>query len=270
MLQTLKEIFITHIRMFSNIVRAGWVDVLKETDGAFFGWFWLIAKPVIYVTMFSFAMGIGLRQAGTGDGEYPYIIWLAAGLIPWFFMSKVFSKGSKVFESYKKLYNIGAYPLVIMPGIAAVSYLFVFLVSFALLIILAIIMGVYPSIYWLQLPVIFLCMYVFYFFFSLFSSCLSTISKDYQKLVGTISMVFFWTSGILFDVSGIDNAFFNAYLTINPFAFIVSGFRAVLTEHGLFFADAAHLLGFAAVVLITVVVSCALFNRLKTVLQDSL
>jgi teichoic acid transport system permease protein len=269
MINTLKEIFVENVRCFSCILRAGWVDVQKDTDGAFLGWFWLVAKPVIYVAMFSVAMGVGLRQGQLEGSDAPYIVWLAAGLIPWFCMQRVFSSGSKVFSSKKKLMNLGTFPVVTIPSIAAILGFFVFLVSFAMLLILTLAMGVTPSIYWLQLPLIFICMVVFFYFFSLLSSCLSAVSKDYQKLVGTISMAFFWTSGILFDISHINNPLFNTYLALNPFTFITRGFREVICFDAWFFVDWEHLLGFGIVVLMTILTSCVLFRRLKTVVQDS-
>ena len=69
------------------------------------------------IAVYWFVFQVGFRSADV-DGNYPFILWFMAGIIPWFFFSEALSSCTNVFMEYsylvkkvlakrfKKLYNI--------------------------------------------------------------------------------------------------------------------------------------------------------------------
>ncbi len=60
-------------------------DFKVKYAGSYFGVFWAFFQPIIQILIFWFVFQVGF-QAGPVKG-YPYVLWLIAGIIPWFFFS---------------------------------------------------------------------------------------------------------------------------------------------------------------------------------------
>ena len=106
MLYTLKELFGNLKEWKSQIFHLAFIEMRKASHGTALGWVWVFAKPAMYIGCFWFALEAGLkasRVSGLSGGEY--MIWLAAGIIPWFFLQKMLGGGSDVFRKYTYLEN---------------------------------------------------------------------------------------------------------------------------------------------------------------------
>ena len=96
-----------------QIGRLALFELVKKSRGAVLSWSWFFIKPAMYIFCFWFALDIGLR-VGSGAGEAgapPYILWLCAGLIPWFFMQDMLGAGIDVMHRYPYLVNKIKFPL---------------------------------------------------------------------------------------------------------------------------------------------------------------
>lgn len=54
-----------------------------------FGWgaVWGVVQPLITIVLYWFVFQVGFRNGSVQNGM-PYILWLMAGLVPWFFFSE--------------------------------------------------------------------------------------------------------------------------------------------------------------------------------------
>jgi teichoic acid transport system permease protein len=176
--------------------------------------------------VFWFAFSIGLRLGGDVEG-YPYILWLIAGYIPWFFMSDMLTGGAGSLRKYSYLVTKVKFPVSTIPSFVALAQLAVHLVLMAIVMLIFVCFGYFPDLYLLQLPIYMLLMLVSFTIWGLFSSMLGAISSDFLNLVKSLTMAVFWLSGIMWDINdvGLHHPWITGILMFNPVTFIATGYR---------------------------------------------
>ena len=203
-------------------------DLIKTFSGAALGWAWAVIKPAVLIFVLWFAFGLGLRLVNQTPNGFPFILWLMAGLIPWFFMNEMLTEGANALRQYNYLVTKMRFPIATIPTFVGISklYVHIFLVGLTLLFFFA--YGVRPDKYLLQLPIYMLFMLLFFIAWAQFSSLLSCMSKDFYNLVQAATQALFWLSGILYDVNTMAvPGWLKIFLMLNPISFIASGYRNV-------------------------------------------
>lgn len=228
---TIINILKEHITWRHQIIKLAFSDMKKTYSGAALGWAWAIVKPTILIFVYWFAFTVGLRGAGDrAAGDHPFVIWLIAGIISWFYMSEMISGGSGCFKNYSYLITKMKFPVSTIPTFVAISKLFIQLGLIGITIIFFAFFGYYPDIYMLELPIYIILMLLFFIPWALFSSMLSAVSKDFQNLIKSFITAIFWMSGILWDVNKISHGWLRTLLMFNPVTFIATGYRNVFVS----------------------------------------
>ena len=64
-------------------------DFKTKFAGSYLGTIWAFVQPVVTVLIywFVFDKAIGMRASIRGELPLPYVLWLVAGIVPWFFFS---------------------------------------------------------------------------------------------------------------------------------------------------------------------------------------
>ena len=255
----------------SHILNLGLFDLRKQSRGAVLGAAWFFLKPAMYIFVFWFALEVGLRAGGSDSASgAPYILWLMAGLIPWFYMQDMLGKGIDVFHSYAYLVNKIKFPLAAIPSIFAVATTIVQLGLVAALLVVYFACGQGLDLYLLQLPVALVLMVAFFYLFSLMTSCLSAVSKDFMNLLRTLQTPVFWLSGIIFDVFAFDYEWLTAILMFNPVTFIASMYRAALYDKMWIWERTGAIEGFVIVFVVTLIVTVIVYARTREEVPDVL
>lgn len=245
------------------------IDLVKTCRGAVLGWAWLFVKPAIYISVFWFALAFGLR-AGDDAGSCPYIVWLACGLIPWFFMQDMVNSGSNVYKRYAYLVNKIRFPLPAISAFYVLSKFMVYAASFAVLLAACVLAGVPLGFALAQVPLVAAVMYVFFAAWSMAVSPLSAVSKDFANLIKTLGMPLFWVSGIIYDVSALNIAWIQAVLAFNPVTFFVEAHRAALVGNQWLWERPELLWPFALVFGVTLAVAVLAQRRARQEVADVL
>ena len=245
-------------------------ELKKQSRGAALGWLWFFIKPFMYIGVFWFALEIGLR-AGKSMGGPPYILWLMAGMIPWFYMqSHVGGTGVDVFHKFSYLVNKIKFPLGAIPVIYSVSKLVIQLGMVVVLFAAYFVCGQGLDLYLLQVPIIWVLMIVFFYFFSLLLSCLTAFSKDVKNAMAAFSTPIFWLSGTIFDVSAIDIEWVRNILLFDPVTFLVQGSRACFYDKYWLWEKPDMCLAFACVFIVTVALALFVYKRTQEEISDVL
>ena len=134
---------------------------MKTYRGAALGKIWLFAKPAVYILVFWVALKFGLRSSSDVNGK-PFLLWLAAGVFPWFFMSDMITTGSDVYRRYPYLVNRIKFPLSLISTFYTLSLLIIFACMMAFTIVVALLTGVHLGRYMLQLPLVMVFMFLFW------------------------------------------------------------------------------------------------------------
>ena len=206
----------------------------------------------------------------SGSEGTPYILWLMAGLIPWFYMQDMLNQGSDVYHRYSYLVNKIKFPLSGIPTIFNIS---TFVVHCGLVVVLLIayaLCGQTPDVYLIQLPLGMALMFIFFDMFSLVTSLLSAISKDFKNLVKTLSTPLFWLSGIIFNVYALGIDWLQTILMFNPITFFASIYRCAVYDKTWIWDNPEAIIGMAIVFVITLVAMLVIYHRTREEVPDVL
>ena len=255
-----------------QVSRLSLFDLVKKSRGAVLSWAWFFIKPAMYIFCFWFALEVGLRVGGGGqaEGAPPYLIWLCAGLIPWFFMQEMFGQGSDVFHRYPYLVNKIKFPIAAIPTIFTGATLIVQLMLQAVLFIIYFLYGQPLTLYLLQVPLLLVLMFVFWTMFSLMISLLSALSKDVANLMKALSTPVFWLSGIIFDMSKIDIPVIQRIMDFNPVTFFAGSFRDAFYDHTWFWENPDKFIGFIVIFVLTLLVMVLVYRKFNEEVADAL
>lgn len=265
LLQILKE----HIEYRGQIFKLAKADLIKTYRGAALGWTWAIIKPTVTIFVYWFAFAIGLRANSTVKG-YPYLLWLIAGVVPWFYMSEMITGGTDCIRRYSYLVTKMKFPVSTIPTFVNISKFIIHAMLIYMVIVIFRLFGYVPDIYLLQLPFYMLLTFIFFNVWSLFSGPLAAISKDYSNLVKAFITAVFWLSGILWDPSTVKNAMLKKVLKINPVTYLVTGFRNCFINKVWFWEQPKTLLCFIVVTLILLVFAVRVYKKLRKEIPDVL
>ena len=268
-MSTLKEILTDHFQYRTQLVKLAKADLKKTYSGSVLGWSWALIRPSILIFVFWFAFAFGLRKGGDVDG-YPFFLWLIAGMIPWFYMRDMITGGAGSIRKYKYLVTKIKFPTSTIPTFVSMALMVSHVGLVAVMILIYMGFGYMPTIYYLQIPLYMLFMFLFFTSWGLFSGLLSAISKDFLNLVKSLTQALFWMSGILYDASTIDNEVIRGILLFNPVTIIANGYRNAFIKHVWFWEEWQHLVNFAIVYVIMVILSVWAYRRLKKEIPDIL
>ena len=265
---TLSEILKEQWQWRKQILSLGLFDLKKTSAGAVLGPLWFFAKPAVYILVFWFALEVGLRSADQTGSDVPYILWLMGGLVPWFYIQEILGTGINVFKRYSYLVTKIKFPLAGIPTIFSISTFVVQLGLVVALLIVYFLCGLPLDLYLLQLPVALVLMFVFFNMFSLVTSLLSAISKDFMNLMKTLSTPLFWLSGIIFNVFNLGIPVIELVLMLNPITFIVTMYRCAVYDKMWIWDKPEAIIGFVVVFVVTLLVTLVIYRRTHEEVAD--
>lgn len=245
-------------------------ELKKQSRGAAFGYAWFFVKPIVYVFCFWFALAVGLKAGKSVSGDAPYILWLTAGIFPWFFMRDMLHSGVDVLRKYSYLVKKVKFPMGAIFTIYALSSMLIELMLWVVLMALYFACGQGFDLYLLQVSLLIVVMFVFWWFFSMLMSPLCAMSRDVRQLMNALSTPFFWLSGVLFDPSAVGNGLVQTALLFNPITFITKGFRDALYTKTWLWEDPTSCICFIGVFLLTAVLAIVVFKKTYKEVADVL
>ena len=99
-------------------------DFKTRYAGSYLGIFWAFVQPIVTIVVYWFVFQIGLRSGDVGDT--PFVLWLVAGLIPWFFFSEALGGGTGAMLEYNYLVKKVVFKISILQNYFRLVCTFVF------------------------------------------------------------------------------------------------------------------------------------------------
>jgi len=200
----------------------------------------------------------------------PFFLWLVAGLVPWFFMQEMLNAGSDVLHRYSYLANKIKFPISGIPTIFGISTLIVHLGLVVVLLIIFFAAGIPLDLFLIQVPFIIITMFLFFLMYSLTTSLLCALSKDFANLIKAIVTPLFWLSGVLYDPTTITILWVKRFLLFNPITFFATAYRDAFYTKTWIWDDLHRLGAFGVVFLATFITMLLLYKRLSKEVPDVL
>ena len=266
-MKTLAKILSEHILYRKQIFKLAKADLVKTYRGSALGWAWALIKPVVTIFVFWFAFTIGLR-AGNPVNGFPYFLWLIAGFVPWFYMSEMITGGAACIRNNKHLVTKMKFPVAVVPTFVSLSKFAVNLMLTVIMILIFVLFGYAPDIYYLQIPLYMIMMVLFFTVWGLFAGMLSAISKDFLNLVKAFSTAIFWMSGIIYNVNTIDIPWIRSILNYNPVTIVATGYRHTFIDKVWFFEDLYSMRCYIIVIAVMIILSIWAYKKLYKDIPD--
>ena len=270
MLKTLGTILKDNWEWRGRIANLSLFELRKKSRGAVLSWAWFFIRPAMYIFCFWFALEIGLRAGNANPDAPPYVLWLCAGLIPWFFMQDSINNGCDVLHRYPYLVNKIKFPLSAISSIYEGAQMIIELFLMVALFVIYFACGMGLDIYLLQVPILLLLMYVFWVMFSICFSQLSAISKDVANLIKALGTPIFWLSGVIFNVNDIPIPWLQTILNYNPVTFFTRAFRNAFYDKVWFWEDTSVLVGFVVVFVVLLLLMVVVYKKFNEEVADVL
>ena len=245
-------------------------DFRKRYAGSYLGTIWAMVPPIVTVAMywvvFDRIFGSGPQVTYTG-GEVPYVLFLTAGLVPWFFFSDAVMGGMTSLMEYNYLVKKVVFKVSILPIIKVTAAMFVHIGFSVVLVLIAAFYGYTPTVYTLQLFYYTFCEYVFILGLSYATCAIVLFFRDLQNLISIIMQVGMWATPILWNINTLREKY-KPFIKLNPMTYIVEGYRSAVYEQQWFWEHFYSSTYFWIVTALLFVVSALIFKKLKPMFAD--
>lgn len=207
-------------------------DFKKRYAGSYLGIVWAMAQPVVTVLMYwiVFDKVFDTRSQLVASGvEVPYVLYLTAGLVPWFYFSEAITQGTMALVEYNYLVKKVVFNISILPIIKVIAATFIHVFFVVVLLLVSIGYGYYPSIYTLQLIYYSFCMFLLVLGMSYLTCALVVFIRDLQQIINIALQIGMWATPILWSIEMLtDNM--KTLFKLNPLVYIVNGYRSAIYE----------------------------------------
>lgn len=243
-------------------------DFEARFAGSYLGVFWAFAQPVITVLLYWFVFQVGLRSGNVSD--YPFILFLMSGLVPWFYFSEALLGGTTSLVEYSYLVKKVVFEVRILPIVKAFSSIFVHLFFTVFVIAICIYYGFAPDMYMLQLVYYIAANCFLVLGLSYITSACTVFFRDMTQIVNIVLTVGIWLTPIMWNPSKGFSAVLLMVFKANPMYYIVDGFRDALLAKQWFWDKPLWTMYFWFFTVMIYVVGINLFNRLRIHFPDVL
>ncbi len=247
-------------------------DFKKRYAGSYLGAVWAMVQPVVTVIMywivFEKVFG-GQGPRGDNGAEVPFVLFLTAGLVPWFYFSEALNSGTNALLEYNYLVKKVVFKISILPIIKVIAAGFIHAFFVFVLLVVACGYGYLPSLYTLQLVYYSLCLFVLVLGLSYATCAVVVFFKDLSQIINIALQIGMWVTPIMWNIDQFDNGWIGL-LRLNPLVYVVSGYRSAIYGHSWFWENWAGTLYFWGVTAVLFALGAVIFKKLKVHFADVL
>lgn len=238
-----------------------WRDIRIQYAQTVMGFSWAIVQPVIQIVLFTIIFG---RIAQISTDGVPYVLFAAAGIIPWNYISQALISSCNSLVTNQHILSKIYFPRIIYPLAPVASYLLDFLISLAVIVAALIYYRVPLTWNLIQLPLVVLVMAGFCAGVGIWLSAFSVRFRDVKVGMPFVIRMLMYTAPVVYPVSKIPPEYLWVYC-LNPVVAIVEGFRACILGYPLSLA----VVGPGALIAMFILVSGIFyFQRIEHIFVD--
>lgn len=185
-------------------------DFKNRYAGSYLGRVWAFTQPVVTVLLYWFVfghvMGQDKKEILAVGVEAPYVLWLTAGLVPWFYFSEAINNGTTSLLEYSYLVKKVVFKISIIPIVKLIAASFVHLFFVAFMLLVYFVYGYAPGIHLLQLFYYTFCMFMFVLALSYMTCAIVVFFRDLTQIINIMLQVGMWATPILWNISMLDKS----------------------------------------------------------------
>jgi ABC-type polysaccharide/polyol phosphate export permease len=213
---------VTLFRSRSLIFNLARRDIQSRYLGSYLNFIWAFVQPTITILLLWFVFDVGFKVPPVEN--YPFILWLIAGIIPWFFFAESLGNATYSILDYSYLVKKVVFKVSVIPIIKILSALFIHLFFIAVIFLSFLAYGYRPRLSNLQIFYYLFAMIVLVVGLSWITSSLVIFVKDVGQVVAMVLQFGFWITPILWNIKMIPERYQNI-MKLNPVYYITEGYR---------------------------------------------
>jgi len=274
----MKKLFLLPIELWQSrrlIWKLAKNDFKNRYSGSYFGRIWAFTQPVVTVLLYWFVfghiMGADKKELLTAGVEAPYVLWLTAGLVPWFYFSEALNNGTTSLMEYSYLVKKVVFKISVIPIVKLIAALFTHIFFVCFMLVLYFLYGYKPELYLIQLLYYTFCMFMLVLALSYSTCAIVIFFRDLLQIINIALQVGMWATPILWNISMLGgNPLLQKILRCNPVFYIVNGYRNAMFGKTWFWEDMGATIGFWALTAALFLLGAYIFRRLKVHFADVL
>lgn len=228
---------------------------------------WAFIQPAITILIFWFVFEVGFKAQPIDD--FPFILWLIAGMIPWFFFADGLNSASTSILDNSYLVNKVAFRVSMLPIVKIASAVCVHLFFVSFMVSIYLFYGVRFSAYWLQIPYYTFAASVLLVGLSWITSSIIIFVRDVGQLIVMLVQFGFWLTPIFWSLNMIPDQY-HGVIELNPLVYIVDGYRNSLIYNVWFWEDVSMTVYFWTITIVIFGVGVFTFKKLRPHFADVL
>lgn len=244
-------------------------DFKKRYAGSYLGAVWAMVQPVVTVAMYYVVFDVIMGTGNAMVPDKPYVLFLTAGLVPWFYFNEALNNGTNALLEYNYLVKKVVFKISVLPIIKIIAATFIHVFFVLVMLVIAAIYGYYPTIYMIQLVYYSLCLFIFVLGLCYSTCAIMVFFKDIGQIISILLQIGMWATPILWDVNTLSPTV-QMIVKINPLVYIVNGYRTAIFEKTWFWQDFYSTMYFWIVTVVVFGVGALVFKRLKVHFSDVL
>ncbi|MCR5719441.1 MAG: ABC transporter permease [Lachnospiraceae bacterium] len=245
-------------------------DFKRRYVGSYMGIIWAFVQPIVTIGLYYVVFGMILNSARSSGDSTPFVLFLTAGMVPWFFFNEILQSGTNALMEYSYLVKKVVFKISILPIIKAVAACFTHLFFILLLLILSLLCGYKPSVYTLQIFYYSGCCFIFTLALCYTTCSIIVFFRDLGQIINIMLQILVWATPIMWNIDMIKNPAVKLILKINPMFYVVNGYRDAVYGHRWFFEDFFSTVYFWVMTALIFVIGAVVFKRLKVHFADVL
>lgn len=242
-------------------------DFKSKYAGSALGSLWAFLQPMVTIVLYWFVFQLGFKSQPVDD--FPFILWLIAGLVPWFFISEAIINATASLRDYSYLVKKVLFHIDILPLAKTLSTLLVQFVLIIFAVICFCIGGYWPDFHYVQLIIFLLYMFIFTAGISYITATLYVFFKDTIQVISIVIQAVFWLTPIVWDF-GIMPETTQKLLVYNPVYYCISGFRSAFINREWFHPGIGMTFYYWGTCILVLVLGIGLFHKCREHFADVL
>jgi ABC-type polysaccharide/polyol phosphate export permease len=189
------------LRYRGLIWRNAVADLRHRYAGTGLGVVWNVLHPLALIAVFSLVFSVIMTPPSPPpgiSGPAWYVLYLCSGLLPWLAFSECVTRGASAFSDNAAYLKKLPIPEQVFVAQAAVSATLGLVISFSLLLILSLALGLRPTTHWLLLPVPLVALQAIGFALGLLCGTLNVFFRDIGQLLTVLLQVVMWTVPVVY------------------------------------------------------------------------
>lgn len=250
------------------IISMAKTDFKSKYASSYLGTFWAFMQPIITVAIYVFVFQVGFKAGNTAAG-YPYLLYLVAGICPWFFFAEAWMGSTNCLIEYSYLVKKVVFKIEVLPVIKMLSSLFVHFFFMVIVLAIFLINRSVPGITFIQLIYYLFALICFTLALSYLTAAVAPFFPDVTQIINILTQLGMWTVPIMYDEAIMPERIMRI-LRFNPMYYIVSGYRDSFMHGSWVWEKMGLTIWFWIVVIIIFFIADNIFRKLKVHFADVL